>query len=163
MPRVTPEGVLLFGRGTTLFGVRFDADRKQTVGEPVPVLENVTSLLNRYMAYDVSDDGTLIFRPRRAERQQVSWVTRDGRTSVAVAEQFEGVYHGPPALSPDGRRLAVTTHPTRGPTFASTHQHSRARPTPTARRKPVWTGRAGSAHDEGLRSAEARSSGRLDG
>jgi serine/threonine-protein kinase len=145
VPRVTATGLLLFRRGSTLFGVRFDTGRKQVVGEPVPLLGEVTSLLNGYMAYDVSDDGTLIFRPRRAELQQVSWVTRDGRTSVAVAEQFEGVYHGPPALSPDGRRLAVTTHPTNGEDQIVVYDLERGIRTPLGAaqalvsRYPVWT------------------------
>ena len=66
--RGTSSGMLLFGRGATLFDVGFDAGRRPIVGEPVPILENVTSLLNRYMAYDVSDDGTR--RTSRSSRVQ---------------------------------------------------------------------------------------------
>jgi serine/threonine-protein kinase len=113
-PRVTAAGDLLFSRGGTVWATRANADFSRLMREPVPVLESVTSLLSGYAAFDVAANGTLVYRPRRPESHQLSWVEPTGRVSAAVNERFDGIYHGPPALSPNGRRLAVSRHPTNG-------------------------------------------------
>jgi serine/threonine-protein kinase len=113
-PRVTAAGDLLFTRGSTVWATRFDEARTRVAREPIPVLEGVHALLSGYTAMDISANGTLVYRPRLAQSHQVSWVTRDGRTSAATNERLDGIYHGPPALSPDGRHLAISRHPTNG-------------------------------------------------
>jgi Tol biopolymer transport system component len=113
-PRVTAAGDLLFSRGGTVWATRANADFSRLIREPVPVLESVNSLLSGYTAFDVAANGTLVYRPRRHESHQLSWVDPTGRVSAAVNERFDGIYHGPPALSPNGRRLAVSRHPTNG-------------------------------------------------
>ncbi len=113
-PRVTPAGDLLFSRGSTIWATRASPDFTRLIREPVPVLESVNSLLSGYTAFDIAANGTLVYRPRRPESHQLSWVDPEGRVSVAVDERFDGIYHGPPALSPNGRRLAVSRHPTNG-------------------------------------------------
>ena len=113
-PRVTTAGDLLFTRGSTVWATRLAPDFSRVAREPVPVVEGVSSLLSGYTAYDISASGTLVYRPRQAQTHQLSWVTRDGRTSPATSERLDGIYHGPPALSHDGRRLAISRHPTNG-------------------------------------------------
>jgi serine/threonine-protein kinase len=113
-PRMTAAGDLLFSRGATVWATRLDANLTRVVREPVPVLEGVASLLIGYSAFDLAANGTLVYRPRTAQSLSLVWVDRQGRTSPATAERFDGTYHGPPALSPDGRHLAVSKHPTNG-------------------------------------------------
>ena len=113
-PRVTPGGDLLFTRGSTVWAAKLDAGAGRLLSEPVPVVEGVNSLLSGYTAFDLAANGTLVYRPRLSESHQLSWVSRDGRITPATTERFDGIYHGPPALSPDGRHLAVARHPTNG-------------------------------------------------
>jgi serine/threonine-protein kinase len=113
-PRMTAAGDLLFSRGATVWATRLDANFTRVVREPVPVVEGVASLLIGYSAFDIAANGTLVYRPRVTQSLRLVWVDRQGRTSPATAERFDGTYHGPPALSPNGRRLAVSKHPTNG-------------------------------------------------
>ena len=66
-PRVTAAGDLLFTRGSTVWGTRLDPDFTHVVREPVPVLEGVSALLSGYTAFDVSANGTMVYRPRQAQ------------------------------------------------------------------------------------------------
>jgi serine/threonine-protein kinase len=144
-PRVTSEGDLLFSRGLTLWGVRLDPAHRAIAGDPVPLLESITNLLAGYSAFDVSADGTLVYLPRHIERQQLSWVDRSGKATAAVNEQLDGIYHGPPALSPDGRRMVVSVHPQGGADRLVIYDLERGiRTLPaslanTTSRWPVWT------------------------
>jgi Tol biopolymer transport system component len=74
----------------------------------------------------------------------LSWVDRNGRTSQAISERFDGIYHGPPALSPDGKQLAISRHPTNGVDQIVIYDLQRGLQTPLAdvagtSRWPVWT------------------------
>jgi predicted Ser/Thr protein kinase len=143
-PRVTSTGDLLFTRGSTVWGTRLDAARTRLVREPVPVVEGVSALLSGYTAFDVAANGTLVYRPRQAQSHQLSWVTRDGRSVSAATERFDGIYHGPPALSPDGRHLAIARHPTNGQDQIAIYDLQRGIQTVLTgvagtSRWPVWT------------------------
>jgi WD40 repeat protein len=97
-----------------VWATRLDEGLTRVIREPIPVLEGVSALLSGYTAVDIAANGTLVYRPRQAQSHQLSWVTRDGRTSPATSERFDGIYHGPPALSPDSRHVAISRHPTNG-------------------------------------------------
>jgi Tol biopolymer transport system component len=144
-PRFAPGGRLLFLRGTTIWGAQFDSANARLVGEPAPVLDGVVSLLAGYAAFDVSETGTLVYRPRVGERHQLAWIGPDGRATPAVDESFEGVYHGPPVVSPDGTRVALTRHPVGGQDEIGIYDLQRGGRAPlgglsgATSRWPVWT------------------------
>jgi Tol biopolymer transport system component len=144
-PRVGPGGRLLFLRGTTIWGSGIDAAAARLVGEPAPVLDGVVSLLAGYGAFDISTTGTLVYRPRVGERHQLAWIGADGRPTRAIDESFEGVYHGPPAVSPDGTRVALTRHVVGGEDEIGIYDLQRGGRTPlgglsgATSRWPVWT------------------------
>ena len=147
-PRVTSNGDLLFTRGSTVWGTRVDPEFTRVIREPVPVLEGVSALLSGYTAVDIAANGTLVYRPRQAQSHQLSWVTRDGHTSAATTERFDGIYHGPPALTADGRRLAISRHPTNGLDQIAIYDLQRGIQTNLTgvsgtSRWPVWTPDAG--------------------
>jgi serine/threonine-protein kinase len=143
-PRLTPDGHLLFSRGSTIWATRVDRDFRQLLREPVPAVERVSSLLAGYTAFDLALDGTLVYRPRRAQSHRLSWLDRSGRAAAAIEEEFDGIYHGPPALSPDGRRLAISRHPTNGIDQIAIYDLARGIQTQLTglsgtSRWPVWT------------------------
>jgi Tol biopolymer transport system component len=107
--RYVPSGHLLFGRGGVLHAVRFDAERLQVIGKPVPVLPGVAQKTSSGQwggfEYDVADDGTLVYVPAAAAalRRDVIWVDRQGREEALTTEARAYQY---PRFSPDGRFVA---------------------------------------------------------
>ena len=104
-PRYLASGHLMFGRGTSLLAVPFDARTLETRGEPVTLLEHVSvQLPSGITDYRVSRSGTLVYQtePKRAGRVLV-WVDRAGReTPLPIAA---GAFSSP-RLSPDGKQIA---------------------------------------------------------
>jgi serine/threonine protein kinase len=93
--------------GRTLFAVRFDLTRVETIGQAVPALEGLTSsevLGSAQLA--LSSDGTLVYVPGQAATavRPVDWLTRDGKTSVLRAVPADWAN---PRFSPDGQKLAI--------------------------------------------------------
>ncbi len=115
-PRVAPNGQLLFTRVRSLLSVALDQRQMRVVGEPVPVLEDVQTSNNGNSMYDLAADGTLVYRQAGVAggSQRLAWFGRNAGTTAAVNEQFAGFYHPSPRISPDGRLLAVATHPDGG-------------------------------------------------
>jgi Tol biopolymer transport system component len=101
-----PEHVL-FVREGSLFGQRFDLTRLETVGEPVPIVQDVSWNVSPWNlgAFSVSDNGRLTYRLGGGSRTQFAWFDRSGRQIAVV---------GPPgdylslALSPDETKVAFT-------------------------------------------------------
>jgi hypothetical protein len=101
-------GFVFFGRAGQVFAVPFDAQRLETRGEPQAVVDDVRmDPKNTGVVYfDVSAAGTAVYVPgfARPRERSLVYVDRSGRaTPVAPAKR---PYFGP-ALSPDGRRVAV--------------------------------------------------------
>ena len=100
-------GHLIYIRKGTLFAVRFDLDRLETIGEEAPVLEGVATSSEYGSAHlAVSQEGTLAYLPAEfaMPAYPISWMTRDGRTSVLRAARADW---SNPRFSPDGQRLAI--------------------------------------------------------
>jgi serine/threonine protein kinase len=93
---------VLFVRHGTLLAQRFDPDKLEFTGEPVPVTQNVVTFASR--AYiGVSDNAVLIYREGTpGVNSELVWVNRKGNEIEKVGEP--GSYSFP-ALSPDGERL----------------------------------------------------------
>ncbi len=112
--RYLPTGHLLYERGGSLLAVPFDAKRLRTKGSPVTVLAGVLSgVTNGESHFDFSLDGSLAYLPGGVQvtERTLVWVDRRG-AEVPISETRQNFAE--PALSPDGRRLAVTVQ---GATF----------------------------------------------
>ncbi len=103
-----PPGYLLFVRQGTLMAQRFDPNRLRLTGEPVRVAEEVAyNPSNGRTTFSVSENGVLAYRSGGAgglPTTELVWFDRGGKRIESAA--------GPalylrPALSPDGKRVAV--------------------------------------------------------
>jgi Tol biopolymer transport system component len=104
--RYIASGHLVFVRDGTLFAAPFDLDRLEVSGPVAPVLEGVAT--NRFGSaqFDVSRNGTLVYLPGQASRDEVPilWMGRDGKTTPLKAAPVDWSNI---LFAPDGRRLAV--------------------------------------------------------
>ena len=107
-PRYVSTGHIVYGVDGTLRAVGFDADRLETVGDPVPVMDGVITKGTGAANFSVSSDGALIYVPGRAQNvaaeRTLIWVNREGTEEPLVLDA--GAYEHP-QLSPDGARLAL--------------------------------------------------------
>ncbi|HKY45094.1 MAG TPA: protein kinase [Pyrinomonadaceae bacterium] len=101
-----PPGYLLFVRENTLMAQPFDADTLDVSGDAFPLAEQVVRnpVLGRAM-FSVSENGVLVMRTGALNRNQLIWFDREGKQLDAMTPP--GGYSGP-ALSPDGKRVAVS-------------------------------------------------------
>jgi dipeptidyl aminopeptidase/acylaminoacyl peptidase len=95
-PFYSSTGHLLYRSGTDLWCRLFDAKRAQFTGEAFRVARNATDPT-------IASDGTLVYREEPA--QQLVWLDRSGARIGTVGLPANRIYY--PALSPDGRRVAV--------------------------------------------------------
>jgi Tol biopolymer transport system component len=105
--RYVPTGHLIYLRSGSLFMVPFDLKRLAVTGDPIPVLNGVDFFGPAGFAlYDVSPDGTLVYRPLDPKEldTELVWVNRKGEATPL--SNVRRAYGGP-RFSPDGRRLAV--------------------------------------------------------
>ena len=105
--RYVPTGHLLYVHAGTLYGVRFDLDRMETVGQPVPVIEKVvTSTGTGGAQFSFATNGTLVYihGDSIGADGALYWMTADGKTSALKAAP--GAW-GNPSFSPDGKLLAM--------------------------------------------------------
>lgn len=114
--RYIPTGHLVYLRSGTLMAVPFDARTLRVGGTAVKVVEGIAfgSTVGQVL-FGVSPAGTLAYFPGTVigERTQMVWMEVAGKSRQAL-DAPPGFYVDP-ALSPDGRRLALA------PTYG-THQ-----------------------------------------
>ena len=116
--RYAMSGHLLYvTTNKTLMVVPFDENSMKVRGEPAALSEGMRLGLLGSADLAVSATGTLVYATGagRGEHELV-WVTRDGRAE-AVDPAWQGGFVGFPALSPDGKALAVA----RGASAEFTH------------------------------------------
>jgi len=94
---------LLFVRDGKLMAQRFDADQLKMIGDPVLVADDVPA----GTVLSASPSGTIVYRAPAAEtgQRQFVWVDRTGVETERVMYRDASALG--PALSPDGRRVAV--------------------------------------------------------
>jgi len=104
--RYVPSGHLIYVQQGTLFAVRFDLDRLETMGQAVPALEGViASPISGGAQLALSSEGTLVYASRAtAAASPIDWMTRDGKTLVLRATKADWAN---PRFSPDGQNLAL--------------------------------------------------------
>ncbi|MCU1234355.1 MAG: serine/threonine protein kinase [Candidatus Solibacter sp.] len=101
----SPPGFLLFTRNDVLLAQRFDAERLRISGEPFPVAEEVARFIMIAGSQFSVGGGNLAYRTGQAElNTELVWLDRAGNRVGAVGETAD---FSNPALSPDGRLLAV--------------------------------------------------------
>ncbi len=105
--RYVPSGHLIYMHQGTLFAVRFDIDRLETMGRAVPALDGLSASTNAGSAQvGFSSEGTLVYKPgvEGVGTNPIDWMTRDGTTSVLREAKADW---SNPRFSPDGRMLAL--------------------------------------------------------
>jgi serine/threonine protein kinase len=98
-------GYLLFRREATLMGQAFDLNKLQLSGEPFPVAEQVGFDLSTFQTYfSASQTGVLAYSVATGGKTQLTWMDRTGKEIGLVGQPANYIR---PALSPDGKRVAV--------------------------------------------------------
>ena len=103
----TRSGYLLYMHQGTVFGVPFDLTRLETIGQAVPVIDDVAaSVTAGGVQLDVVSEGTLLYVPgtTATATNAIDWVMRDGTTAPLRSTKADWAN---PMFSPDGQRLAI--------------------------------------------------------
>jgi Tol biopolymer transport system component len=99
-----PPSWLLYVRNSTLVAHSFDPEKASLSGDPIPIADQVATV-GPGGAFSVSQNGVLAYRRALPPAStELTWYDRNGKKLGTVGE--EAVYTSP-ALSPDGKRLAV--------------------------------------------------------
>ena len=102
-----PPGYLLFIRDAALLARPFDAGSLAFTGETVPIAQGLAFFRRSGSgAFSASARSNVLAFQARPYESRLVWLDRNGRSlgSVGAAAMF----HQPPRLSPDGRRVAVS-------------------------------------------------------
>ena len=106
--RYATSGHILYGAQDTVRAMRFDLDRLEVSGTPIPVVEQISMKFSGAANFDVADDGSLVYIPGSStglDALRLVWVNRDGEEApIAIAP---AAYNWA-RVSPDGARLAVS-------------------------------------------------------
>jgi Tol biopolymer transport system component len=106
--RYLSNGYLAYAHNGTLFVVGFDPERLEVKSAPVPIIQGVMSgASNGDAVFAVSQNGTLVFQPGSLTSFQYNllWMDRNGK-AVNITEEVKP--YAFPAISPDGKRIALT-------------------------------------------------------
>ncbi len=104
--RYLPTGHLIYELSGQLYAVPFDPERLEVRGASRIVVENIRDEGEISPAnYAVSATGTLAYVPSSTTLSRLVWIDRTGN---AVPLKLRPRRYHFPALSPDGKRLAVT-------------------------------------------------------
>jgi len=101
----SPPGFLLFARGNVLTALPFDAGHLRATGNPFPVNDNQGRLDSDFVSIFSTAAGHLVYGPNLGtQAYQMVWFDRKGTrlSTLGAAAEYTN-----PALSPDGRTLAV--------------------------------------------------------
>jgi hypothetical protein len=147
MARYTPTGHIVYATANgTLMAAPFDVRRLEVTGPSVALIEGVAVDVASASQFALSGSGTLVYGTGAGSVSELVWVSRDGLVEP-VDPAWTGEF-GSPALSPDGRRLALAIQGEasmdvwvkqldRGPSLRLTFDGSR-------NDYPVWTPDGGS-------------------
>ena len=102
-----PPGYLLFVRDAALLARPFDAGKLAFTGETIPIAQALAYFRRSGSgAFSASARSNVLAYQARPYESRLMWLDRNGHAlgSVGAAAMF----HQPPRLSPDGRRVAVS-------------------------------------------------------
>jgi eukaryotic-like serine/threonine-protein kinase len=100
-----PPDNLLFVRNGILFAQKWDFERNQARGQPVPVATNVNTFTIGQSAFSVSANGVLVYRSSAASESQLVCYSRKGERLRNIGAK--GAYRQF-TLSPDEKTAALT-------------------------------------------------------
>jgi serine/threonine-protein kinase len=135
------SGHLVFHRNAGIHVVPFDADRFEVSGPVMTLVDRIgNDPSGRYGGYDVSANGTLVFRPAPSlEGRTLVWVSRTGE-EIAIPVSPRAFYS--PRASPDGTRIAFAATE-RGRNDIYVYELASAKLTQLTRagnnKTPLWT------------------------
>ncbi|MEA2764185.1 MAG: eukaryotic-like serine/threonine-protein kinase [Gemmatimonadaceae bacterium] len=90
-----------------LMVVGFDQNSMAVTGGPTTLIEDMRTGSLGSPDLAISDQGTLVYATSAGEgRQELVWVSRDGKAR-SVDPDWQGGSFSDPAISPDGKRVAV--------------------------------------------------------
>jgi Tol biopolymer transport system component len=133
----SPTGHLLYtDRGGGLYAVGFDLGHLKVTSGPVPVIDDVVP-----GSFTISASGTVLYATRAGGTapSELMWVARDGS-----AAPFDSTWRADfqyPALSPDGKTLAVSVRDATTQLWIRRSDGTRQKLTEegTANWRPAWT------------------------
>ncbi|UCE24350.1 MAG: serine/threonine-protein kinase, partial [Candidatus Zixiibacteriota bacterium] len=97
-------GYILYCAEGVLLARRFDLDRLEIVGEPIPIAEDIATMGTFLYHFSASDDATVVYQRATAVMvSRIIVVNRAGRELDTIGKPAR---YGAIALSPDGKRLA---------------------------------------------------------
>ena len=103
-------GYLVYAVAGTLRAVRFDPVKLEVLGDPVPIVDQVTMMPTGAAQFRLSKSGGLVYVPGGLNSgglvESLVWVDRRGHEEMIPSPVRSYAY---PRLSPDGTRLAVNT------------------------------------------------------
>jgi Tol biopolymer transport system component/predicted Ser/Thr protein kinase len=100
-----PPSWLVYVRGSHLLAQSFDAGTQSLSGDPIRIADQIATSLANTGEFSVSQNGVLAYRKAiPPSPNDLTWYDRQGTRLGTVGGP--GAYTGP-ALSPDGKRLAV--------------------------------------------------------
>jgi Tol biopolymer transport system component len=99
------QGHVLFVRDQTLMAQPFDARRLELSGDPIPIVEEVTTGNGGNGAFSVSASGSLVYLAGLTSMSRLTWVDRAGKQLGVIGEDAEW---NDVQLSSDGRRTIVS-------------------------------------------------------
>ena len=106
MARYSSTGHLVYAKANgTLMAAPFDLRRLEVSGPPVAAASGLAVDRGSAGQFALSESGTLVYGTGAGTVSELVWVSRDGQVDV-IDSTWTGDL-GSPALSPDGRQLAV--------------------------------------------------------
>lgn len=140
--RYVPTGHLLYFREGALQAVRFDPDRLEVLSSPAVVADGIAYVpASSSLLAAASDTGTLMYWRERDWQAPTRVISIDRQGSTAILDP-EFHRYSDPALSPDGRRLAVAIDDgVRNLWVLDLERGTRTRATsdPVEQFQPMWT------------------------
>ena len=101
-PHYLPAGYLLYGALNGALMIQpFDPSRPDTTGPAKRVVENVATLIDAALRYDVAAGGSLVYLPRVHSGAVLELMRRNGAVQLLSGSSRFWVPH----FSPDGRRI----------------------------------------------------------
>ena len=142
MARYVPSGHLIYHKAGELFAAPFDLERLRITGSPEVIVRGVAfNAITGMAQFDVSRNGTLVYRSRGGQPQvlSVKWIDRTGGARDTVIAPGN---YARPSLSPDGARLGLAVSNDAGPNIWTYDLRRGTRTQITFDGKsdaPVWT------------------------
>lgn len=140
--RVLPSGHLVYVNQGTLYALVFDAGALEVRGAPAALVQNISySSTFGFAQYDVSESGTLVYRPSATEPQvSLQRLNRNGGAASLLSSPGPFLW---PRVSADGNNVVFTRLESGESTIwvaaRDSQTPNRITPSPGIFSAPVWT------------------------